>query len=297
MQKHHPACRTAHRRAPKTPCACFRESPAFAEPSPRDYEWPFMVADALVTSLARGIARLTGAAARALHRAYCVRRETREASLLGIPTPADLEAAWVPPRRTLRQTLVIGSKLVDLTPTHSDALKWSAPDAGARRKIAGREGGLKRYLAQSCPSVRYTTAMRYRKLAQRLRQYLDLPAPIPLEWLLCDTAPDALAADSSLAETILSSRRRLSALLADIRTQRALSRHLDRQLGGDRLPFSLRGKNALQDAALRDEILTRCEARLAAALASGRELTPEEKKALKLLQKLRRLTAQLAPGK
>jgi hypothetical protein len=257
---------------------------------PAPYGLPFALADAIVTPLLRGAARTAIAAARALHRAYCVRSEKRAASLLGIPTPDDVRAVWAPPRRSLQQALLIGSKLVDLTPSHPNTLRRAAPDARGRPRLAGRDGGLKRYFATALPDLPYPTAMRYRRLALRLLRTLDTPTAIPLEWLLSSAPADSLATDASLVVALRDGRRQLWRILDGVRSQRELSRWLDRQPTTDRLPAA----DFAQESALRDELLRRGEEKLAAALASGRRLTPAEKRAFSLLKRLRTLAEALA---
>ena len=245
--------------------------------------WPV----AAVELLAIGATRLAVRAGRLLSRAYGTSREIRQASALGIPTPDDLRAVWAPPRRTLRQALLIGSKMVDLSATHRDTLQWDIAPNGKRR-IAGRAGGLRRYFAAHCPDLAYSTAMRYRKLALRLLRVLDTPTDIPLEWLLSNAPADTLTPDPALADSIRAGRRALAELLADIRTQRDLSRALDRKLDPDRLPNARRLPDE-RDAAACDAILARLEARLRAAEASGQPLSPREKRARAALRQLKRL--------
>ena len=114
--------------------------------------------------------------------------------------------------------------------------------------------------------------MRYRRLALRVLRVLDAPAAIPLEWMLSDTPPDALATDAALAEALLAARRKLAELLKDVRSQRELSRRLDRRSDTDRLPAA----DSAQEAALREELIRRGEEKLAAAVASGRALGRDE---------------------
>ena len=257
---------------------------------PTDFEQLALLPGAIAEVALRGIAHLAVKAARALHRAYCSSREVRQASALGIPTPDDLRAVWYPPRRTLRQALLIGSKMVDLSATHRDTLKWEI-SANGKRRIAGRAGGLRRYFAAFCPDLAYSTAMRYRKLALRLLRVLDTPTQIPLEWLLGGSDAKKLAPDAATADAIRKGRRELAELLLDIKSQRDLTRWLDRRLDTDRLPLSRRMLDE-RDMAACEAILERLEARLRAAEASGQELTPQEKRAQAALRQLRRLVPE-----
>jgi hypothetical protein len=76
--------------------------------------------------------------------------------------------------------------------------------------------------------------MRYKKLAQRLRQILSLDDRIPLEWLLpADSAPHPIPAD--LAASFDTARRRLAKLLRENPTLKALSQAAEKSLGIIRL--------------------------------------------------------------
>ena len=132
--------------------------------------------------------------------------------------------------------------------------------------------------------------MRYRQLALRILRVLSTPAAIPLEWLLGNASPESLTDDAALVDAIRDGRRKLSDLLADLRSQRELTRYLDRKLDPDRLPNARRSSDPLRDAAASDAVFARYEARLREAVASGRTLTREEKRAWELLQRLERLT-------
>ncbi|MBR6022893.1 MAG: hypothetical protein IK066_10825, partial [Kiritimatiellae bacterium] len=169
--------------------------------------------------------RMVCAAAKELHRVYRARRADEVASVLGCPTSSAIAAAWTPAPRSLQQALVIGAKLVDLSATHP-IVAVRTRDGKAR----GRTGGLKPYFAESLPGIPYSSAMRYRLLARRLRQALDIPPAIPLEWLLSDDSPAALTQDSALLPLISPLRRRVADYLSGFRSQSALSRALVQKL-------------------------------------------------------------------
>ena len=100
------------------------------------------------------------------------RQMNRDMAGKGLPTPAELETAWTrhPGRkRTLTEALRLGGTLLRIT-TVLDA----SPILNDKGRMVGRRGGLKAWLAEYCPSVNYTTACRYRKLASLLLQLLDV---------------------------------------------------------------------------------------------------------------------------
>ena len=227
------------------------------------------------------------AAAKELHRAYRARAADEFASVLGAPTAAAVTAAWTPAPRALRDILVLGSRLVDASAAHPITTLRSSDG----KSIAGRSGGLRPWFREALPDLPYSTAMRYRQLARRLRQALDIPPALPLEWLLSDTSPAALTQDAALLPLISPLRRKLASFLAPYRTQAALTRALASRLGIARCPFSPRSRrrtpeqkarDLTEDAALMDRYL----ARLAQKVREHRPLSPPEKRALARLQAL-----------
>ena len=231
--------------------------------------------------------RILCAAARELHRAYRARAAEDVSSALGAPTAAEIAAAWTPAPRPLRQALLIGSKLVDLSALHPVRMLRS-PDG---KRTAGQTGGLKPWFATSLPGIPYSTAMRYRQLARLLRQALDVPPAIPLEWLLSDVPPASLTRDTALLPLLPAFRRKLAAFLAPYRSQSALKRALEKQMGIERCPFARRssrrtpGQKAC-DLAADAARLDRHVASLAGKVRSNRPLSPPEKRALAYLRAL-----------
>ncbi|MBR6022604.1 MAG: hypothetical protein IK066_09340 [Kiritimatiellae bacterium] len=232
-------------------------------------------------------ARLVCAAAKELHRAYRARRTDEVASALGAPTATEIAAAWTPAPRSVRQALVIGAKLVDLSALHP----IRTLRASDNKSVAGRTGGLRPFFAESLPSLPYSTAMRYKLLANRLRQALSIPAPIPLEWLLVDTAPASLTQDSTLLPLIPSFRRQVASFLAPHLTQASLSRALSQKLGLAPCPFSRRSSRRTPTQKARDladdsALLDRYIATLSSKLRAHLSLSPPEKRALAYLRAL-----------
>ena len=238
-----------------------------------------------------GLLRLADKAILALHRAYRTHLANSTSSLLGAPKPAELAALFTPSPRPLRQALLIGSRLVDLSASNPDT-RLSTPDIRAHR-FAGRAPGLRGFLADTCPTIPYSTAMRYRQLAQRTRQALDLPAALPLEWLLSDKKPSSLTQDPQLLAVLPRARRALSALLAANPTQVALSRALIKALDLYPAPLLSRADRASRrrasryDAATAQATLNRYAETLDRHISSGTPLSKDERRALKLLERLR----------
>ncbi|MBR6021305.1 MAG: hypothetical protein IK066_02680, partial [Kiritimatiellae bacterium] len=226
------------------------------------------------------------AAARELHRAYRARRSEEVASVLGCPTASAVAAAWTPAPRSLRQALAIGSKLVDLSATHP-----ISTNRDASGKTRGRTGGLKPFFAESLPSIPYSSAMRYRLLARRFRQALDIPPALPLEWLLTDASPASLTQDSALLPLISPLRRKVADYLSGFRSQAALSRALAQKLDLAPCPFSQRSPRRTPAQRARDLAedsarLDRYIATLTSKLRVRLPLSPPERRALAYLRAL-----------
>ena len=163
-------------------------------------------------------------------------------SLRGAPTAAELAADCETFPRTLAVRLRLGSRLADLEPTL---------DRGLKRKtgrIRGRAPGMKGYIADARLSISYRTLMRYRLLANRLRQLLSLDPRLPLEWLLPGTAPDRpLPADLQIPYS--TARRRLARLLREHRNFDRLRKHVDAKLGIPELLTVRRTAHRTEEAA------------------------------------------------
>ena len=162
-------------------------------------------------------------------------REKRPASpsLRGTPTPADIAAPWTANPLTLRGRLRLGSRLADLDPTLDHTISRTTLPNG-KTVFRARPGGMKGWLADRRVPVPYSTAMRYKKLAQRLRQVLDLDDRLPLEWLV-DGLPAGQTLPPDLLAPFQSARRRLIRLLRENPTLKALSIAAEKALGIVRL--------------------------------------------------------------
>ena len=154
-------------------------------------------------------------------------------SLRGTPTPKELVADWREHPRTLAIRLRLGSRLADLDPTLDHTLLRTTLPNG-KTVIHARKGGMKGWLEDRRVAIPYSTAMRYKKLAQRLRQILHLDDRIPLEWLLSGI-PSGQLLPTDLQSVFAAAARQLAAILRENPTLAALGRHVERKLGIVRL--------------------------------------------------------------
>jgi hypothetical protein len=154
-------------------------------------------------------------------------------SLRGTPTPKELAADWREKPRTLTIRLRLGSRLADLDPTLDHTiLRTTLPNG--KTVINSRKGGMKDWLEDRRVAIPYSTAMRYKKLAQRLRQNLQLDDRMPLEWILSGV-PSGHHLPSDLQSAFATAARRLAAILRENPTLAALARYAERKLGIVRL--------------------------------------------------------------
>ncbi len=110
------------------------------------------------------------------------RRSTRRRTTLNpIPTPEALLAQFGRIRRNPREMLVFGSMLEDLEAYVDNSLVRD-PDG----TIVGRNGGIKQWLRENCAELgkRYHTVMRYKALAKRFKQAIDLEDPVPVAYAI-----------------------------------------------------------------------------------------------------------------
>ena len=96
------------------------------------------------------------------------------------PTREDILDAWTHAREGREAMLRFGSLLEDLECYVDHELRLT----GGR--IVGRAPGIKGWLRENIPALalRYTTVMRYKAAAKKLRQIVELPDPIPVAAVL-----------------------------------------------------------------------------------------------------------------
>jgi hypothetical protein len=123
------------------------------------------------------------------------RRSTRRRTTLNpIPTPEALLVQFGRIRRNPREMLVFGSMLEDLEAYVDNSLVRD-PDG----TIVGRNGGIKQWLRENCAELgkRYHTVMRYKALAKRFKQAIDLEDPVPVAYAIAaaETPIEVVAGD------------------------------------------------------------------------------------------------------
>ena len=194
----------------------------------------------IVLALGAGVftAYLAGETGRAILSELRRRRRLREKlpaspSLRGTPTPDELEKLGAAAPRTLAMRLRLGSRLADLEPTLDARIEYREL-ANGQKRIKSRAPGLKGWLADRRVTLNYSTLVRYKKLAQRLRQLLALDDRLPLEWLLPGEDPSQ-PVPSDLIAKYAAAKRRMRVLLRTHRNFSRLSRHVEAELGIPRL--------------------------------------------------------------
>ena len=164
-------------------------------------------------------------------RALYLRHARETAEKHGTPSPTDVAKAWQIPRapRTPAAALLLGDQLLAVE-APSAALHQTGADG--RCHLVSRGGGLKEWLKNAAPTIPYSTATRYRRLAGHLRQWLQLPPEIPLSWLFPTApSPSSLTSSAPLRHQIAHARRAFCALLADYPSLARLQRRLETDLG------------------------------------------------------------------
>ena len=170
-------------------------------------------------------------------------------SLRGTPSATEIAADCAQTPRTFYVRLRLGSRLADLEPTLDAAPHCTISPTGARRFVS-RGPGLKGWLNDHRITVGYSTLVKYRKLALRLRQLLALDARLPLEWLLPGNSPDC-PLPTDLRVHYHTARRKLSKLLRENPNFSRLRKHVDAALGIPRL-LTIRRTTCRAQQAARD---------------------------------------------
>ena len=121
------------------------------------------------------------------------RRVRRRRTESPCPTREAILDAWTHAREGREAMLRFGSLLEDLACYVDHGLRL----AGGR--IVGRAPGIKGWLRENVPALalRYTTVMRYKAAAKKLRQVVELPDPIPVAAVLDGAGVGVGAKDSA----------------------------------------------------------------------------------------------------
>ena len=99
------------------------------------------------------------------------------------PTREEILDAWIHRRDSHAAAVRFGSMVHDLECYVDNSLLRDGDGA-----IVGRRGGVKAWLQENIPAlhVRYTTVMRYKAMAKKLRQVVGLADPVPAEAVLAE---------------------------------------------------------------------------------------------------------------
>ena len=160
-------------------------------------------------------------------------KRPKSPSLRGTPRPEELADDWSEEPRTLEVCLRIGSRLADLEPTLDSSLIYKTLPSG-RKRIVARNGGVKGWLRDHRVKIRYNTVMKYKKLAQRIRQVLGLDERIPLEWVV-GGVPEGLVLPMGVVEGFEGARRLWRKMVRENPTLVGLTRMAEKSLGIQRL--------------------------------------------------------------
>ncbi len=109
------------------------------------------------------------------------------------PTAKALREQFAKAKSSPIEMIRFGSMVEDLECYVDNRLKFSAPGV-----ISGRNGGIKRWLQSHCAPLyeRYSTVMRYKQLARKFRQVLDIADPTPAASALDSEEATALFAEA-----------------------------------------------------------------------------------------------------
>ena len=111
------------------------------------------------------------------------RRVGRRRTTNPCPAREEILEAWTRRRESHAAAVRFGSMVHDLECYVDNSLLRN--DTGT---IVGRRGGVKAWLQENIPAlyVRYTTVMRYKAMAKKLRQVVGLADPVPAESVLAE---------------------------------------------------------------------------------------------------------------
>lgn len=104
------------------------------------------------------------------------RKISRRHTINPRPTREQILDAWIHRRDSHDAALRFGSIIMDLECFLDNSLLFSENGA-----ICGRRGGVKRWLQEEIPALylRYTTVMRFKAMAKKVRQIVELDDPTP----------------------------------------------------------------------------------------------------------------------
>ena len=140
-----------------------------------------------VESLRRTIRRPTYYAAETLRRqsmARARRSTLGRATLNRCPTREEILDAWVARKRSREDAVRFGSLIEDLACYVDSTLHFD--ETGS---IVGRSSGVKGWLQENIPALylRYSTVMRFKAMAGKLRQIAQTPSTVPAAWMVVES--------------------------------------------------------------------------------------------------------------
>ena len=110
------------------------------------------------------------------------------------PSREEILEAWAQRQESHEAAVRFGSMIHDLECYVDNSLLRD--EGGA---IVGRRGGVKAWLQENIPAlyVRYTTVMRYKAMAKKLRQVVGLADPVPAEAVLAERTGESMTGGRS----------------------------------------------------------------------------------------------------
>ena len=105
------------------------------------------------------------------------RRVRRRTTTNRAPPPDELRAQWARVKKSPRDMLIFGSMLEDLEAYVDNSLIRNEDG-----EIVGRNGGIKKWLADNCPELwaKYPSVMRFKAMAKKFKQVVGLEDPYPI---------------------------------------------------------------------------------------------------------------------
>ena len=102
------------------------------------------------------------------------------------PTPAEIQYAWDNRKRSKKMMLHLGALLVNLSCFVDSCLRFDE-----NGNVIGRNGGIRGWLKENLPDLhcKYKTLMRYKEMAEKLRQATDTHDPTPTAALFVKPHP------------------------------------------------------------------------------------------------------------
>ncbi|MCQ2391798.1 MAG: hypothetical protein MJ240_10275 [Kiritimatiellae bacterium] len=152
------------------------------------------------------------------------RKITRRTTLNPCPTPDEFRRAFGQVRESLAAKLHFGGLVHDLECYVDNCLRIDE-----HGDIVGRNGGIKAWIAEFAPELygRYKTIMRYKALAKRVRQAVEVKDPVPLDALLDGVEGAAASAPEPRHEVIANQTASMGANGGPARSEKGEKSHIE----------------------------------------------------------------------